>query len=135
MSFIATRKAKSDYIDSDVKNCSKRMTHIRYIGGNNLYGSQVIFNLPTHDYRLEGKSFIKKIERKPKNHVPIDMNERGMFLEVDLEYPEGIHNQHEDFPMAPERYIVKYNELSPLNQYLYRKMKTSDFSQIMQKKN
>ena len=88
---------------------------------------QMIFNLPTHDYRLEGKSFIKKIERKLKNHVPIDMNERGMFLEVDLEYPEGIHNQHEDFPMAPERYIVKYNELSPLNQYLYRKMKTSDF--------
>ena len=127
MSFIATRRAKSDYIDSDVKNCSKRMTHIRYIDGNNLYGSQMIFNLPTHDYRLEGKSFIKKIERKLKNHVPIDMNERGMFLEVDLEYPEGIHNQHEDFPMAPERYIVKYNELSPLNQYLYRKMKTSDF--------
>ena len=103
MSFIATRRAKSDYRDSDVKKCSKRMTHIRYIDGNNLYGSQMIFNLPTHGYRLDSKSFIKKIEKKLKNHVPIDMNERGMFLEVDLEYPEGIHNQHEDFPMAPGR--------------------------------
>ena len=55
------------------------------------------------------------------------MNERGMFLEVDLEYPKEIHRQHEDFPMAPERYNVKYDELSPLNQTLYRKMKANDF--------
>ena len=58
MSFIATRRAKSDYIDSDVTNCSKRMTHIRYINGNNSYGSQMIFNLPKHDNRLEGKSLM-----------------------------------------------------------------------------
>ena len=55
------------------------------------------------------------------------MNERGMFLEVDLEYPKEIHRHHEDFPMAPERYNVTYDELSPLNQTLYRKMKANDF--------
>ena len=37
MSFIATRRAKSDYIDSNILNCAKRMTHIRYIDGNDLY--------------------------------------------------------------------------------------------------
>ena len=58
MSFIATRKAKSDYFDSNIKNTSKRMTHIRYIDGNNLYGSQMLFDLPTEDYRLENKNFI-----------------------------------------------------------------------------
>ena len=46
-----------------------------------------------------------------------------MFLEVDLEYPKSIHKYHEDFPMAPERYSVTYNELSPLNQSLHRKIK------------
>ena len=50
-----------------------------------------------------------------------------MFLEVDLEYPKDIHCLHEDFPMAPERYNVTYDELSPLNQTLYRKMKANDF--------
>merc|ERR1712148_109277 len=52
-SFIATRKPKSDYKHSDVENCKKRMTHIRYIDGNNLYGSQMLFDLPTEDYKFE----------------------------------------------------------------------------------
>ena len=55
------------------------------------------------------------------------MNERELCLEVDLEYQKGIHRQHEDFPNAPERYKVSYDELSPLNQTLYRKMKANDF--------
>ena len=67
MSFIATRKAKSDYKNSNVENCKKRMTHIRYIDGNNLYGSQMLFDLPTEDYKFEDEIFIKKIEKKLKN--------------------------------------------------------------------
>ena len=59
MSFIATSKVKSDYVDSNPENCKKRMTHIRYIDGNNLYGSQMLFDLPTTDYKLEDASFIK----------------------------------------------------------------------------
>ena len=66
MSFIATRKAKSDYDNSNVENSNKRMTHIRYIDGNNLYGSQMLFDLPTEDYKLENKDFIQKIEKKIK---------------------------------------------------------------------
>ena len=126
MSFIATRRAKSDYTNSDVENCNKRMTHIRYIDGNNLYGSQMLFDLPTGDYKLENKDFIKRIEKRLRYKEPIYMSERGMFLEVDLEYPKDIHSHHEDFPMAPERHKVTYDQLSPLNQSLYGKMKTND---------
>ena len=46
-----------------------------------------------------------------------------MFLEVDLDYPKESHKHHKDFPMAPERYQVTYNELSPINQFLYNEMK------------
>ena len=123
MSFIATRMAKSDYINSNVENCKKRMNHIRYIDGNNLYGSQMLFDLPTEDYKFEDKMFIKKIENRIKNKKPIDISKRGMFLEVDLDYPKESHKHHKDFPMAPERYQVTYNELSPINQFLYNKMK------------
>ena len=126
MSFIANRRAKSDYTNSDVENCNKRMTHIRYIDGNNLYGSQMLFDLPTEDYKLENEDFIKRIEKRLKYKEPIHMNDRGMFLEVDLEYPNHIHSHHEDFPMAPERYKVTYDQLSPLNKSLYGKMKTTD---------
>ena len=64
MSFITTRKAKSDYTDSNIENCKGRMTHIRYIDGNNLYGSQMLFDLPTEDYKFEDAKFVKKIEKK-----------------------------------------------------------------------
>ena len=54
------------------------------------------------------------------------MNKRGMFLEVDLDYPEETHKLHKDFPLAPERYNVTSNELSPINQFLYNKMKNGN---------
>ena len=121
MSFIATRNAKSDYTDSNIENCREKMNHIRYIDGNNLYGSQMLFDLPTEDYKFENQAFIQKIEERLKNGKKIDVDKRGMFLEVDLEYPKEVHELHEDFPLAPERYEVTYNELSPINQFLYKK--------------
>ena len=49
-----------------------------------------------------------------------------MFLEVDLDYPEETHKLHKDIPLAPERYNVTSNELSPINQFLYNKMKNGN---------
>ena len=97
------------------------MSHIRYIDGNNLYGSQILFDLPTEDYRFENQAFIQKIEKRLKNNKKINVDKRGMFLEVDLEYPKEFHELHEDFPVAPEQYEVTYNELSPINQFLHKK--------------
>ena len=44
------------------------MNHIRYIDGNNLYGSQMLFDLPTHDYWFNDKLFIKKLKKKRKKN-------------------------------------------------------------------
>ena len=99
------------------------MLHTRYIDRDNLYGSKMLFDLPTEDYRLENKNFIKEIEKKLKSKKPISIGERGMFLEVDLNYPKKLHKVHEDFPLAPERYKITYNELSPINKFLYKNAK------------
>ena len=73
--------------------------------------------------RFEDKIFTKKLQKELRNEKLIDINKRGMFLQVDLDYPEETHNLHKDFPLAPKRYNVTSNELSPVNQFLYDKMK------------
>ena len=35
----------------------------------------------------------------------------GCFLEVDLKYPDKLHELHNDYPLAPEKLVV-YNMLS-----------------------
>ena len=40
------------------------MNHIRYIGGNNFYGSKMLFNLPTEDYKFDNQAYIQQIEKR-----------------------------------------------------------------------
>ena len=39
-------------------------------------------------------------------------DEKGWILEVDLEYPEGLHDLHNDFPLALESLFIKEDWLS-----------------------
>ena len=51
---------------------------------------------------LEGHSWTEEIN-----------GARGHILEVDLDYPEHLHDLHSDFPLAPERLVIKDDMLSP----------------------
>ena len=44
--------------------------------------------------------------------------ETGYILAVDLEYPAEIHNQHNDYPMAPQKRTVRINDVSEYSQKL-----------------
>ena len=48
--------------------------------------------------------------------------ETGYILEVDLEYPAEIHDQHNDYPMAPEKRTVQFNDLSAYSQKLRKEL-------------
>ena len=86
----------------------KPSSHILYLDANNLFGWAMSQPLPTGALRWE-----EDCERLAKTIVdhPADDPE-GFILEVDLEYPEDLHNTHNAYPLAPEHMVVQKKWMS-----------------------
>ena len=96
-------KANNKYISS--YDPEKESNYIMYLDANNLYGWVMSQSLPCCDFRwLDSDSVILESYT--------DVSKKGIILEVDLEYPEELHNLHNDYPLAPEKLSVTQNMLS-----------------------
>ncbi|XP_065662710.1 uncharacterized protein LOC136085340 [Hydra vulgaris] len=103
ISMISNRLGASNnkYMD-DAYDKSKESTFIQYLDANNLYGWAMSKPLPTH-----GFNWIDENEIENWKSVPC-------ILEVDLDYPVSLHDEHNDYPIAPERVKVsKVEKLIP----------------------
>ena len=76
---------------------------------NNLYGGAMSEYLPYGGFKWV------KVNNETVNRVlnKSDNSLHGYFLEVDLDYPENLHEEHGDYPMAPEKIKIKTEWLSP----------------------
>ena len=108
ISYIANRygKANNKYMKTyDEKMPSK---YLMYLDANNLYGWAMSQYLPTGGFRWMTK---KQIDKLDLTKYKEDSN-RGLILEVDLEYPKELHNLHNDYPLGPEKVKVTEDMLS-----------------------
>ena len=108
ISYIANRygKANNKYMKNyDEKAPSK---YIMYLDANNLYGWAMSQYLPTGGFKWLSE---KKIAALDLTRYKED-SKRGLILEVDLEYPEELHDLHNDYPLGPEKICVKKEILS-----------------------
>ena len=83
--------------DYDPKKLS---TFISYLEMNNLYGWAMSENLP-----YEGFRWLKRADEFDVM-LTSEKNLIGYFLEVDLQYPDKLHELHNDYPLAPEKSTV-----------------------------
>ena len=73
---------------------------------NNFYGWSVSEYLPYGEFKwLEN---VHKLDVMSIN----EKSEIEYFLEVDLEYPDELHELHNDYPLAPEKLVVTNDMLS-----------------------
>ena len=121
VSYIAHRygKANNKYMkEYDEKAPSK---YIMYLDANNLYGWAMSQYLPTGNFKWMTDKEIKRIDL---GKYKAD-GKKGLILEVDLEYPQELHDLHNDYPLAPEKTKVSSGMLSEYCKKIADKYKIS----------
>ena len=99
---IANNKYMADY---DPKKESK---YLPYLDANNLYGWAMSQPLPYGRFE-----WMSEAELSDWKSISSTVG-TGCILEVDLEYPDELHNPHNEYPLAPERVVVnKVEKLIP----------------------
>ena len=101
ISYIAHRYATAN--NKYIKNYDpdKQSSYIMYLDANNLYGWAMSKPLPYRNFRwVRSDCVIPK--KKGIGHI----------YEVDLEYPEELHDLHNDYPCAAEKIKVSDDMLS-----------------------
>ena len=106
ISYIANRYGKANNKYMKNYNSEEVSKYIMYLDANNLYGWAMSQHLPTGGFKWLME---KEVNLSKYN----DESEKGLILEVDLEYPEELHDFHNDYPLAPEKIKVTEGMLSP----------------------
>ena len=88
------------------------------MNANNLYGWAMSQYLPTGGFRwLTEKEINKKDLAKYKED-----GKKGLISEVDLEYPQELHDLHNDYPLAPDKNDSNKTNVIPILRINKRKI-------------
>lgn len=91
---VANNKYLSDF------DKTQPSTFLVYLDCNNLYGFALSKKIPISDFRLLSATEIDNLDIESIS----DESDFGYILEVDLAYPEYLHNAHSDLPFAVEKF-------------------------------
>ena len=121
ISYIANRygKANNKYMKTYDDKVPQR--YIMYLDANNLYGWAMSQYLPTGGFRWMTQKQIDKIDLAKYKE---DSN-KGLILEVDLDYPKELHDLHNDYPLGPEKIKVTKDMLSEYSKRIADKFNIS----------
>ena len=108
ISYIANRYGKANNKYMKEYNEKAPSKYIMYLDANHLYGWAMSQYLPTGGFRWMTQKQIDKIDLAKYR----EDSEKGLILEVDLEYPKELHDLHNDYPLAAEKICVNKDMLS-----------------------
>lgn len=100
-------------------NLDEESKYIMYLDANNIYGWAMSQYMPHSGFKFLSE---KEINNTDLNKYKNDSN-KGLILEVDLEYPEKLHYSHNDYPLAAEKIKVNKDMLSEYAKIIADKFK------------
>ena len=105
ISMISNRygEANNKYMSKGF-NRNKLKKYLMYLDANNLYGCAMSMKLPTHGFKWLTSGEMEKLFN---NRVMQIWEKTPCIFEVDLEYPENLHDSHNDYPFCPEKVECK----------------------------
>jgi len=107
ISMVSKRYAKANNLYVPSYDPSKLTTYIAYLDANNLYGWAMIKPLPKRGFKWKRVMPTEEEILKKKENA-----KEGWIVEVDLEYPEELHEEHNSYPLVPEKKVVKKERMS-----------------------
>ena len=100
ISIISNRYGKANNKYMKDFNKKELIKFLMYLDANNLYGWAMSQKLPVHSFKW---MTTQEIENIFNNQIVQVWEKTPCILEVDLEYPEELHDLHNDYPLCPER--------------------------------
>lgn len=82
-------------------NKAEKSTYLMYLDANNLYGYSMQMHLPVSDFEWCEEEFTEERIKDLADDASI-----GYIFEVDLEYPDSLHDLHKDYPFCAENTFV-----------------------------
>lgn len=109
--FRANNKYMSDYDENEITK------YLMYFDVNGLYGYTMCETLPIANFQWVDSFSIEEIL------LTEDDSKYGYFLEVDLDYPNKLHDAHNDYPMCAEKMCIGKSNQEKLILSLSNKVK------------
>ena len=103
-------KANNKYL-GELYKPDDEISYLQYLDANNLYGWAMSEALPTHGFK-----WVKNVEEFTAKRITklAKKNKHGYLLDVDVDYPEELHEKHNELPFLPEKMeIDKVMKLVP----------------------
>lgn len=93
------------------------------VDANNLYGFAMSQKLPLRNFEWCNQKELHDLF----SNLPSNDSDIGYTLKVDLDYPQELHDLHNDYPFFPIHQEIKYNNLSQYQKKLLGENKTKNY--------
>jgi hypothetical protein len=125
VSQVGLRFAKANNPQLSSYNATLPTSYIMYLDATNLYGKAMTMPLPLGEYQWLDNDWMVYMHKNlviDQNYESLVDEHYGFALEVDLHYPNHLHDDHSDFPLAPEIIVPPADWLSPASKKLANDM-------------